>query len=370
MFENTILPKELKPTDPRFGVGPSLIPQSVLQSLALTGHHLMGHSHRKPIIIELVKEIQDGLKKYFSLPSGYEVILGNGGATLFWDMIGLGLVEQSSFHFVNGEFSEKWLKAHQLIPWIKTDHKTVQPGLGLTPYEVESFDLIACTQNETSTGVQLSTFPKMSKALLAVDATSSAGQVPIPFENVDIYYFSPQKVFASDGGLYVAILSPRAIERAMKISQNKMRYIPEGLNLKNAIENGKIHQTYNTPAIATLYFLNEQIKKLNQIGFKKVIEESEKKSSFIYSWVEEKKYLEAFVKEKEFRSKTVATIDLDEKYKATDLAQVLRKNDFAYDIEGYRKLGRNQLRVGLFHNISIENLKLLTEVISFLIEKA
>ncbi|MGE3609773.1 MAG: aminotransferase class V-fold PLP-dependent enzyme [Bacteriovoracaceae bacterium] len=367
MFENFKVPNELRPSDPRFGVGPSLIPLEAVEKLLKSGTKLLGTSHRKDPIKNLVKEIQQGLREYFNLPAGYEVILGNGGATLFWDMIGLGLVEKSSAHFVCGEFSEKWLKAHKLIPWISTQEIKVEYGEGLNPHDVPGCDLICCTLNETSTGVQLSNLPKINN-LVAVDATSGAGQIKIDFNHADLYYFSPQKVFASDGGLWIAIMSPKAIARAEKIAADKTRYIPESLKWTNAIENGRGHQTYNTPAIATLFFLNEQIKLMNSLGESKVIELAKKKAKLLYSWAEEKAYLTPFIKEEKFRSEAVACIDVNEKYKVEDLLKVLRQQDVVYDIDGYRKLNRNQLRISMFHNVSYENLEKLTKIISLAIE--
>lgn len=370
MFEKVEIPQELRPTDPRFGVGPSLIPQKALEALARSGSSLLGTSHRKMPVRDLVKEVQEGLRQYFNLPSGYEIILGNGGATFFWDMIGLGLVEKSSVHFVCGEFSEKWYKAHKNIPWIKAEAIRVEYGEGINPREIEGHDLICCTLNETSTGVQLSEIPAIKNpgTLLAVDATSGAGQIKIDFNKVDLYYFSPQKVFAADGGLYIAIMSPKAIERALRLEKDKSRFIPESLKFSHAIENGRNNQTYNTPSIANIFLLNEQIKLMNQLGEDKVVEGAMKKAKLMYGWAEEKSYLAPYVKNPEFRSQAVITIDVDEKYSVDELAKILRKAKVAVDIEGYRKLNRNQLRIALFHNVSFENLEKLTKIISGAIE--
>lgn len=367
MFENFKVPIELRPSDPRFGVGPSLIPIEAVEKLLKSGTKFLGTSHRKDPIKNIVREIQDGLKSYFNLPAGYEIVLGNGGATLFWDMIGLGLVEKSSMHFICGEFSDKWYRAHKLIPWIEAHETKVEYGKGINPKDVPHHDMICCTLNETSTGVQLSEIPKMN-TLVAVDATSGAGQIKIDFNKVDLYYFSPQKVFASDGGLWIAIMSPKALERAKKISEDKSRYVPESMKLMNAIENSRQNQTYNTPAIATLFFLNEQIKLMNTLGEDKVVELAKKKAQLLYSWATEKSYLSPYVKEEEFRSQAVACIDVDEKYKVEDLLKVLRTQDAVYDIDAYRKLGRNQFRIGMFHNVSYENLEKLTKIISLAIE--
>lgn len=370
MFEKVQIPQELRPTDPRFGVGPSLIPAEALKALAQSGATLLGTSHRKMPVRELVKEVQDGLREYFNLPKEYEIILGNGGATFFWDMIALGLVEKSSLHFVCGEFSDKWYKAHKNVPWIKAEDVRVNYGEGINPQEVEGHDVICCTLNETSTGVQLSQIPKLNNpnTLMAVDATSGAGQIKVDFTKVDLYYFSPQKVFAADGGLYIAIMSPKAIERALRLVKDKDRFIPESLKFSHAIENGRNNQTYNTPSIANIFLLNEQIKLMNKWGEDKVIEEALRKARLMYGWAGEKSYLSPFIKNTEFRSQTVITVDVEEKYNVEELAKVLREKNVAIDIEGYRKLNRNQLRIALFHNVSYENLEKLTKVISGVIE--
>lgn len=372
MFENFIVPNQLRPSDPRFGCGPSLIPVEHLKKLANSGQSVLGTSHRKLAVRNIVKEIQDGLTEYFHLPAGYEVVLGNGGATMLWDMIGLGLVEKRSSHFVCGEFSEKWFKAHQLIPWINAKEHKVANGQGINPFEEAEMDFICATLNETSTGVQISNIPKLknSNSLMAIDATSGAGQIPVDFNLVDLFYFSPQKVFASEGGLFIAIMSPKAIERALKLGRDNSRYIPEFFKWQHAIENSRLNQTYNTPSLATLFLLNEQVKHLNHLGYKTVQTEAEKKAALLYGWADSKNYLSAFVKDAQFRSKAVATIDVDEKYIVEDLTKVLRAQNMALDIDAYRKLGRNQLRIAMFNNISYDDLEKLTKMISLAIEQA
>jgi phosphoserine aminotransferase len=364
------LPKEFIPTDPRFGVGPSLIPTDHLQRLAETGHRLMGTSHRKPAVKNLVKEVQSGISEFFQVPDDYQIILGNGGATFLWDMIGTGMVEKASYHYVNGEFSQKWFKAHDHIPWIKAEKTEVDYSQGVHTEYQEGYDVICTTLNETSTGVQIDHLPAKGeqKALLAMDATSGAGQLPVNLNNVDFFYFSPQKVLAGEGGLFIGIISPRAIERVLKIAEDKNRYIPVIMDWKLAIDNSAKNQTYNTPAVANLFFINESLKKMNALGSKKVYALSEEKAQWIYQWAEEKNYLSPYVTENQFRSKTVATIDVDENIPVNDILKVLREHDLVYDIESYRKLGRNQFRIGLFHHIEFENLKKLTQLISFIIE--
>ncbi len=370
MFSNLNIPSHLKPSDPRFGPGPSLIPVDHLQKLAATGASYMGTSHRRDAVKKVVKEIQEGLRNYFQLPAGHEVVLGNGGATQFWDMMALGLVEKKSLHFTCGEFSEKCYKAFKLVPWTEAKEVKVAYGEGVEVKEEAGFDVICSSLNETSTGVQMLSSVKLQdpNTLWCVDATSGAAQLPADFKAIDVFYFSPQKVLASDGGLFVAIMSPKAIQRALKIAADKTRYIPESMKLSHAIENSRGHQTYNTPALATLFLLNEQVKQLNQLGFKNVYGEAQRKAKMIYDWAEQKPYLSAFVKEAKYRSECVATIDIDSKYSADDLAKRLRELGVAVDIEGYRKLGRNQLRIALFHNIKYDDLVKLTQTISFAVE--
>lgn len=371
MFENFQVPADLRPSDPRFGVGPSLIPVEHVRRLADTGTSLLGTSHRKPAVRALVKELQDGLRKYFQLPLDYEIVLGNGGATLLWDMMGLGMVEKSSLHYVTGEFSEKWYKAHAQIPWIKAEQVKVETGHGIDPVEKDGFDFICSTLNETSTGVMISGLPEMKNknTIMAIDATSGAGQIRVDWKKVDVYYFAPQKVFASDGGLYIAILSPKAVERALRL-QKENRYIPEYMKWSHAIDNSRQNQTYNTPAITTIFLMNEQVKLMNSLGEDKVIAEAKRKADLMYGWAEEKPYLSPYIKEKNMRSLAVVTIDVDDRYKMDDLAAVLRAQNIVYDIEAYRKLNRNQLRIALFHNVSYENLVKLTKIISLAIESS
>ena len=371
MFDQLDIPKNMIPSDPRFGSGPSLIPTEYLEKLSQTGLHFMGTSHRKSAVKNVVKEIQEGLKKYFNLSDDYTVCLGNGGATLLFDMIGLGLVDKKITHFTCGEFSEKWFKSSKLIPWITAEQVGVPFGNGINGTAVAGSDVIAVTLNETSTGVQLSKLPQVDEhTILAVDATSGGGQCPCDLSNVDIYFFSPQKVFASDGGLWIAIMSKKAIARALKIAEDKTRYVPDIMNWNHAITNSQQNQTYNTPALATLFMLNEQVKAMNVLGYHEVQKLAQEKANLLYGWAESKPYLSAFIKEAEFRSHAVATIDVDSKVSVDDILKVLEKKKYVYGIDAYRKLGRNQFRIAMFHNISLEDLKKLTQLLSFMIESA
>jgi phosphoserine aminotransferase len=369
MFENYSAPSELIPSDPRFGCGPSLIPVEFVQRLADTGVHLLGTSHRKQPVKNLVKEMQDGLRKYFNIPSDFTIAVGNGGATFLFDMIALGIVEKKVTHFTCGEFSEKWYKSSKAVPWIEAEQVSVDFGKGITPTNVPGSDLIACTLNETSTGVQLDSIPEVdANTILAVDATSGGGQCPIDVSKVDMYFFSPQKVFASEGGLFVCIMSPKARARAEKIAGDKSRYIPPIMDWLVCLDNSDKNQTYNTPAIATLFFLNEQVKLMNTVGYAKVQEQSQKKADLLYGWADEKPYLSCYIQEPQYRSIAVATIDVDDKVDVDGLLKKLEGDKIVYGIDAYRKLGRNQFRIGLFHNIKIEDLEKLTKLLSNAIE--
>lgn len=368
MFENLQVPNELIPSDPRFGVGPSLIPTEFLERLASTGTKLLGTSHRKPAVTSLIKDIHQGLTDYFNIPSDYQIIIGNGGATFFFDMLALGMVQKSSYHFVTGEFSNKWYKSHNKVPWIKAQKEEVTLGHGLNPSSKDGYDFICTTLNETSTGVIINSIPSLGDdQILAVDATSGGGQVPVDMNKVDVYFLSPQKVFASEGGTYVAILSPKALRRAKEI-ESEGRYIPEIMSFKNAISNGEKFQTYNTPSVTSLFLLNEQLKEMNKLGESEVVKQSKDKLELIAKWVESKDYLSFYVKDEEFRSNCVATVNVDPKFSVVDLGAKLRDLDIAYDIESYRKLGENQLRISLFHNVKIQDLEKLTLLISYAIE--
>ena len=364
-------PQELIPSDPRFGSGPSLVPVSYVQRLAETKCELLGTSHRKPAVKNLVKEVQEGLRKYFNIPSDYEVVVGNGGATFLFDSIGLGLVRKKSVHYTCGEFSQKWYKAHAHIPWIEAEEVASPYGQGITPVDNGDADMICCTLNETSTGVVVDEFPQVGDdTILAVDATSGGGQVPCDVSKVDLFFFGPQKVFASEGGLYIAIMSPKALKRAKDINEDKSRYVPHIMNWNTAITNSEKNQTYNTPSITTFFYLNEQLKYMNEAGYKQIQEETKKRADFIYNWATEKEYLRPFIEEEKYRSNAVATIDVDDKFDTAEIIKRFEQEKWVYGIDAYRKLGRNQFRIALFYNISFDDLKKLTGLISYAIENS
>ena len=357
------------PLDPRFGVGPSRIPLEHLKALAETGYDLMGTGHRKQAAKDLVKSVQEGLARYFRLPSSHRVVLGNGGATLLFDAIGLGMVKKTITHFICGEFSNKWYKSSQAIPWIEATPVQKDFGEGVTPHMPGESDTVAVTLNETSTGVMIDQLPNPGKdILLCLDATSGAGQIPWDVEKVDIAFFSPQKVFASEGGLFVAILSPKAVERAQEIAADSSRYIPPFMSWITALDNSRKHQTYTTPALATLFLLDKQIGSMNRIGAEKVFEESRRKAELVYGWANEKDYLSCYIREKSYRSLSVATIDVDDQIDVPALLKHLTEKKQVYDIDAYRKLGRNQFRISLFHNIDYSELEKLTWLLGHLIE--
>lgn len=369
MFDKLEVPKEMIPSDKRFGVGPSLIPKKHLINLADVSEGLLGTSHRQKAVRDVCKEMQDGIKKYFSLPEGYEVIMGNGGATFLFDMIGLGLVKNKSAHFVTGEFSNKWFKSHNLVPFIETEKFEVPFGQGLDATDIADADFICTTLNETSTGVQISKLPDVSEdTVLAIDATSGAGQIKVDFTKVDLYFFSPQKVFAGEGGFYIAIMSPKALGRAKEL-YNRKTYRPEVMSWEHAINNSLKNQTYNTPSISSIFLLNEQVKLMNSLGENQVVSMAKEKADFMYSWAESKPYLSCFVEDEFYRSHAVATINVDDRIIVEDLTKKLRELDIVWDIEAYRKLGLNQFRISMFHNVTIENLKKLTQIIDYAIEQ-
>ena len=369
-MKETNIPNELVPSDPRFGAGPSLVPVEFIESLLATGKHLLGTSHRKKPVKDLCKGIQEGLREYFSLPSDYSVVLGNGGATLLFDMIALGMVEKKSAHYTCGEFSQKWFKSHHKVPWIEAEEVAVDFGKGQIIENVSGVDMICATLNETSTGVIIKSLPEVDEStILAIDATSGGGQVPCDLSKVDLFFFSPQKVFASEGGIFVAIMSPKARARALSLSENKSRYVPDIMSWKQAIENSDKNQTYNTPSISTLFFLNEQVKKMNKEGYNQVIESGFEKSNHIYNWAKEHPLLSCYIEEDAYRSNVVCTIDVDESIPVDEILAELENQQIVYGIDAYRKLGRNQFRIGVFSNVSLEDVKKLTGLLSWCMDQ-
>ncbi|MFJ8858558.1 phosphoserine transaminase [Streptomyces sp. NPDC102451] len=366
------IPADLKPADGRFGAGPSKVRTEAVDALAATGTSLLGTSHRQAPVKNLVGEVRDGVRSLFSLPEGYEVILGNGGSTAFWDVATHGLIESKSQHLNFGEFSSKFAKAAKLAPWL-ADPTVIasDPGTHPDPKAEAGVDVYAFTHNETSTGVA-APVARVAGAdegsLVLVDATSGAGGLPVDITETDVYYFAPQKSFASDGGLWIGVFSPAALDRAARIHASG-RHIPEFFSLPTAIDNSLKNQTYNTPALATLFLLNEQLKWMNtQGGLEFTTGRTAASSQHLYGWAEESKHATPFVTDPAKRSQVIGTIDFEDGIDAAAVAKVLRANGIV-DTEPYRKLGRNQLRVAMFPAIDPADVQALTACIDYVIDK-
>ena len=341
------------------------------QLAALTGRGaaLMGTSHRQAPVKNLVGSVRAGLSSLFGLPDGWEIVLGNGGSTVFWDVATFGLIESRSEHLVFGEFSSKFAEAAAAAPHLG-DPVVVSSDPGTHPTATQAdVDVYAFTHNETSTGVAMTlTRPSFAgDALVVVDATSAAGGLPWNPTDVDVYYFAPQKCFASDGGLWIAACSPAAVERVKKISASK-RWCPASLDLKIALDNSVANQTYNTPALGTLVLLDEQVRwMLDNGGLSWCVSRSKESSDHLYSWAESRPWASPFVAEPAERSGVVGTVDLDG-VEAADVNAALRANGVV-DTDSYRKLGRNQLRVGMFPAIDPDDVRQLTKCIDFVVER-
>ena len=362
-----IIPTEFLPVDGRFGCGPSKVRPEQIAAFATEGAKLMGTSHRQAPVKNLVKRVQDGLLDFFHNPDGYEIVLGNGGSTAFWDVASHSLAEGKAQALVHGEFGAKFAAALQ-APWLTAP--TVikgEPGSRLELEAEAGVSLYAYAQNETSTGV--STPVKRvagadAGALFLTDATSAAGGIDFDPLETDVYYFAPQKNFASDGGLWLALMSPAAVARTESVAQTS-RYIPEFLSLKTAIDNSRLNQTPNTPAIATLFLLAEQVDWMNaQGGLAWAHSRTAQTSKHLYDWAEASQYATPFVANPDHRSQVVVTIDFAAEVDAAAIAKVLRANGIV-DVEPYRKLGRNQLRVATFTATELSDVEKLTSAIDF-----
>lgn len=362
------IPQDLLPVDGRFGCGPSKVPAAALAALATDGVSLLGTSHRKAPVKELVKRLQDGMAELFGIPDGYEVLLTNGGATAFWDMACVGLVEQRSQHYVFGEFSGKFATGVAAAPFL-TDPIVHTAEYGSRPVlqpAGEGVDVQALTHNETSTGVMLDPARPEGDALVLVDATSGAGGLPVDVADTDVYYFSLQKGFASDGGLVVAIASPAAIERIGRIGASG-RWIPPFLDLQTVVDNSRKHQTYNTPALATVFLAVEQVEAMLAAGgLDAAVAGARAKSGHLYDWAEASPHASPYVSDPAARSLVVGTVDLDDEIPADEINAVLRANGIV-DTDGYRKLGRNQLRVGMFPAITLDDVRAYTACVDWII---
>ncbi len=368
MSADITIPNNLKPVDGRFGCGPSKIRPEAAHVLSRSAS-ILGTSHRQKPVKSVVHNIRAGLRALFALPDGYEVILGNGGATAFWDIATLGLIENRSQHLVFGEFSSKFASAAKEAPFLgQPSIINSEPGSHPLAHAEDGIDVYALTQNETSTGVSMPILrpADIDGALVLVDATSAAGGLMVSAKEFDTYYFAPQKSFGSDGGLWIAIMSPAAIARAAKIKASG-RWIPAFFDLGIAIKNSRLNQTYNTPAIATLILLAEQIEWMNANGgLSFSAGRSAQSSEKLYSWAEKTSYTTPFVTNPAMRSKVVGTINFDEALDATKIASILRANGIV-DTEPYRKLGKNQLRIGMFPAVDPNDIDALTACIDYVV---
>ncbi len=365
-----VLPDDILPADGRFGSGPSKIPAGALEALAATGTSLMGTSHRQAPVRDTVGRVRDGLRQLFSLPDGYEVVLGNGGATAFWDIATFGLIREKSQHLSFGEFSSKFAKAAAAAPFLAEPSViTSDPGSLPSPKAEEGVDVYAWAHNETSTAV-MAPVQRVTDddSLVLIDATSGAGGLPVDLTEVDAYYFAPQKSFASDGGLWIALMSPAALERAASIAAGD-RWIPAFFDLPTAIDNSAKNQTYNTPSVGTLFLMAEQLDWMNgQGGLEAMVKRTTASSEALYGWAERTSYTTPYVVNPEHRSLVVGTIDFDESISADRVAATLRANGIV-DTEPYRKLGRNQLRIAMYPAIDPSDVEALTECVDYVVER-
>ena len=372
------IPHDLKPADGRFGSGPSRVRTAQLEHLASPqgGGAVMGTSHRQKPVKALVGRVREGVSTLFSLPDGYEVILGNGGTTALWDALTCGIVRERAQHLAFGEFSAKFGSCTKAAPFLADPViVSAEPGDAPEPRAEASADVLAWAHNETSTGVMVPVVRPAGSdgSLVLIDATSGAAGLPVDVTDADVYYFAPQKGFASDGGLWLAVASPAAIERIESIETERPttgpeRWIPDFLSLSTALENSRKDQTYNTPAIATLYLLADQLDwMLQQGGLQAMIARTSASSSHLYGWAEDHAHAAPFVADPAKRSLVVGTIDFDDAVDAAALAATLRANGIV-DVEPYRKRGRNQLRVAMFPATDPDDVRALTACVDYVLE--
>jgi phosphoserine aminotransferase len=371
------IPAELKPADGRFGAGPSRVRQPQLDALAGPGAAIMGTSHRQKPVKALVGQVRAGLAELFGAPEGYEVILGNGGTTAFWDALTAGVVRERALHLTYGEFSGKFASCTRGAPFL-ADPVVIEAPAGDAPDPAQaadpSTDVVGWAHNETSTGVVVPVTRPDTDALVLIDATSAAGGVVVDVGQSDVYYFAPQKGFASDGGLWLALASPAAIERIEQIDRERptvgaTRWIPEFLSLTTALENSRKDQTYNTPALATLLLLADQLDwMLTEGGLSAMAARTGRSAAHLYGWAEAHEHAQPFVSDPAKRSPVVGTIDFDDSVDAAAVAAALRANGIV-DVEPYRKLGRNQLRVAMFPATPPEDVQALTACVDWVLEQ-
>jgi phosphoserine aminotransferase len=378
------IPQQLKPADGRFGSGPSRLRAGQLPHLAGEGAKVMGTSHRQKPVKQLVGRVRAGLRELFTLPDGYEVVLGNGGTTAFWDAATAGIVRERALHLSYGEFSSKFAACTQGAPFL-ADPIVVEAPAGDAPDPAAAVkqphpaaDVVTWAHNETSTGVMVPVARPADLddgALVLIDATSGAAGLPVEITDADVYYFAPQKGFASDGGLWLALMSPAALERVARIDAERptvgpTRWIPEFLSLTTALENSVKDQTYNTPAVATLFLLTDQIEwMLEQGGLEAMVSRTTASAGHLYGWAEAHPHATPFVADPAKRSLVVGTVDFDDRIDAAEIAATLRANGIV-DVEPYRKLGRNQLRVAMFPATDPSDVQALTACIDWILEQS
>jgi phosphoserine aminotransferase len=366
------IPENLRPRDGRFGSGPSKVRAEAVAALNAAATSVIGTSHRQPAVKGVVGRVRSGLRALLSLPEDYEVVLGNGGTTAFWDIATFCLIERRSQHLSFGEFSSKFAAAAKAAPWLEDPEIiTSEAGTHPEPRASEGIDAYALTHNETSTGVAMT--PRRpsgaaADALVLVDATSAAGGLRFDPSDVDVYYFAPQKCFGSDGGLWLAAMSPAALERSARLKESG-RFVPAFLDLNIAIDNSKLDQTYNTPAVTTLLLLAEQLDWLNgNGGLEFAAGRSDRSAEILYGWAERSDFATPYVQKADDRSHVVGTIDFAEEIDAAAVAKTLRANGIL-DTEPYRKLGRNQLRIAMFPGIDPEDVEALTRCVDYVVSQ-
>ena len=370
MSEDIRIPAELLPADGRFGAGPSKVRHAQMEALAKVWQSYMGTSHRQKTVKSQVGRLRTGLSDLFNLPEGYEVVLGNGGSTAFWDAAAFGLIRDKAQFLSFGEFGAKFASGVKKAPYLGApDIRVADPGSAPAFEAVAGIDAYCSPHNETSTGVAIT--PKRvtgtdADALMIFDATSGAGGLAVDPAEFDVYYFAPQKSFGSDGGLWFALMSPAAIARVAEIKESG-RWIPDFLDLQTAVDNSRLYQTYNTPALATIFLMAEQVDWFNTNGgLNWCVERTNTSSGLLYSWAENSSVATPFVSDPALRSKVVATIDIDDSIDATLITKALRANGIV-DTEPYRKLGRNQLRIAVFPSVEPEDVKALISSIDYVI---
>ncbi|MFS0895280.1 phosphoserine transaminase [Microbacterium sp. 179-I 3D3 NHS] len=362
------IPRDLLPTDGRFGCGPSKVRGAQLEALVTAGASILGTSHRQAPVKNLVGSVREQFAALFRIPEGYEILLGNGGSTAFWDAAAFGLIERRSQNLVFGEFGGKFAAA-AAAPWLEApDVRKAEPGSRIAAEVVDGVDVYAWPHNETSTGVAAPVDRvRAAGALTVIDATSAAGGIDVDLAQADVYYFAPQKNLGSDGGLWFAAVSPAAIERIERIAASD-RYIPEFLSLKNAVDNSRLNQTLNTPALTTLHLLDTQLRWiLDNGGLAWASGRTAESSGLLYDWAEASSVATPFVAAAADRSPVVVTIDFDESIDAAAVAKTLRANGIV-DTEPYRKLGRNQLRVATFVSIEPDDVRQLIRSLDYVLE--